>query len=196
MKTSEKIDLISKSLVKAQGEMGSVIKDSKNPFFKSSYATLNAVREAVIPPLTANGITVLQPMVTQDGKSYVETVLLHESGQFLSGQTEVVIAKANDPQAYGSGVSYSRRYSLMSMLSLGQEDDDGEAAMGRKAAYNKPAAASTSTMGSITVPSSSGVTLTNDAPKAEAPKRSSFKKPAAAPAAPVAEAKAEDTGWE
>lgn len=44
---------------------------------------------------------------------------------------QVTVAKANDPQAVGSGVSYARRYTLMSMLSLGAEDDDGESAMGR-----------------------------------------------------------------
>jgi hypothetical protein len=111
--------------------MGNALKDSKNPFFKSSYADLNAVREACLPALNANGVSVLQPTVHVDGRAYVETVLLHESGEFISSLTEVLCAKQNDPQAHGSGISYARRYGLQSLVNLGSTDDDGEGAMGR-----------------------------------------------------------------
>lgn len=131
MNKSESIIKISTALVKAQSEMGSATKDAKNPFFKSSYADLNAVREATIPVLNKNGITVLQPMTVFEGKSYVETTLLHESGEFLTSLTEIIVAKQNDPQAAGSAQSYARRYGLQSFLCVGAEDDDGEKSMGR-----------------------------------------------------------------
>jgi hypothetical protein len=132
MNRSETITKIASALVKAQSTMGNAVKDSKNPFFKSNYADLNSVREACLPALNANGVSVLQPTVHIDGKSFVETLLLHESGEFISSLTEVICAKQNDPQAHGSGVSYARRYGLQSMVNLGSADDDGESAMGRQ----------------------------------------------------------------
>jgi len=132
MNRSETITKIAAALVKAQGAMGNAVKDSKNPFFKSNYADLNAVREACLPALNANGVSVLQPTVHVDGRAYVETVLLHESGEFISSLTEVLCAKQNDPQAHGSGISYARRYGLQSLVNLGSADDDGESAMGRQ----------------------------------------------------------------
>jgi hypothetical protein len=131
MNRSESISKIAAALLKAQASMGNASKGASNPYFRSSYADLNAIREVVTPALNANGITVLQPTTTLDGKSYVETTLLHESGEFLSSLTEIVTAKQNDPQAAGSGISYARRYGLQSFLSVGAADDDGEAAMGR-----------------------------------------------------------------
>jgi hypothetical protein len=132
MNRSDSITKIASALVKAQGAMGNAVKDSKNPFFKSNYADLNAVREACLPALNANGVSVLQPTVHVDGRAYVETVLLHESGEFISSLTEVLCAKQNDPQAHGSGISYARRYGLQSLVNLGSADDDGESAMGRQ----------------------------------------------------------------
>lgn len=131
MNRSESIGKISSALVKAQSEMGNASKDSKNPFFKSSYADLNAIREVTIPVLNNHGITILQPTTVVDGKPYVETTLLHESGEYLTSLTEIIAPKQNDPQAHGSGVSYARRYGLQAFLCVGAEDDDGEKAMGR-----------------------------------------------------------------
>jgi len=128
---SASIDKLAGALLSAQSEMGNASKDSKNPFFKSKYADLNAVREASHPALNKYGITVLQPMVQKGDKSYVRTMLLHASGQYLASDTEVVCAKQNDPQSYGSAVSYARRYGLQALVSLGAEDDDAEAGMGR-----------------------------------------------------------------
>ena len=135
METSATITKIAAALLKAQRKMGNASKDAKNPFFKSSYADLNSVREACIPVLNEEGISVLQPTVVINGKTYVRTLLLHESGEFMSSDTEVVCSKQNDPQAHGSGISYSRRYGLQSFLNIGTADDDGEGAMGR----SKPA---------------------------------------------------------
>ena len=119
---------IAKAFIAAQKEMGNAIKDSKNPFFKSAYADLNSVREACLPALNANGIAVLQPIVQIDGKNFVKTLLLHESGESIEGLTEILFAKQNDPQAQGSGITYARRYGLQSLVNIGAEDDDGNKA--------------------------------------------------------------------
>lgn len=130
--TSENIVELAKALLKAQMEMGDATKGAKNPFFKSSYADLNSVREASHPALNKNGIWVGQPVVQKDGKSFLQTKLVHaESGQWMTSDVEIVCAKPNDPQAMGSAISYARRYGLQSMLSIGAVDDDGEAGTGR-----------------------------------------------------------------
>ena len=110
MNNSGSLIKIAPALLKAQKVMGDAIKDARNPFFKSSYADLNAVREAVIPALNEHGITVLQPMVSENGKQFVRTTLLHESGEMVWSDTEIVVGKQNDPQAAGSAISYARRY--------------------------------------------------------------------------------------
>lgn len=132
MNKSESIVKIASALLRAQQEMGNATKDSRNPFFKSTYATLNAIREATLPALNKHGIAVLQPMKLVDGRTVIETILLHESGEWVSSETPVVVSKLNDPQAEGSGQSYARRYGLQSLLNIGAEDDDAEAGMGRK----------------------------------------------------------------
>lgn len=131
MRLSANIAKISQAILLAQRSMGDAVKGSKNPFFKSSYADLNSIREAVMPALNANGITVMQPTVYEEGVAFVETLLLHESGEFIASVTPIVVAKQNDPQALGSAISYARRYGLQSLLSVGAVDDDGEGAMDR-----------------------------------------------------------------
>jgi hypothetical protein len=124
---------IATALLKAQSEMSNPKKGATNPFFKSKYADLNAIREAVIPVLNSNGISVLQPIVHTDGKNFVKTILLHESGELMHSLTEIVYNKLNDAQAQGSGISYARRYALQSFVCVGADDDDGQ-----KAVQNKP----------------------------------------------------------
>jgi hypothetical protein len=128
------------ALLRAKTNMGAAIKDASNPFFKSKYADLNAVKAACEPALAAEKIGVFQPIIQKDGKSYVRTLLLHESGEYFGGDTEIVCAKQNDPQAYGSAITYARRYGLQSLVGLGAEDDDGESAMNRSSAKTTPAA--------------------------------------------------------
>jgi hypothetical protein len=123
------IKQISTAFVKAQSEMSNAKKGSSNPFFKSKYADLNSIREASIPVLNAHGISVLQPIVHIDGKNFVKTILLHESGESLDSHTEIVYSKSNDAQAQGSGISYARRYGLQSFLCIGADDDDGNTAV-------------------------------------------------------------------
>lgn len=184
MNKSESIVKIASALVKAQAAMGNALKDAKNPFFKSSYADLNAVREACLPALNANGVSVLQPTVHADGKAYVETVLLHESGEFISSLTEILCAKQNDPQAHGSGISYARRYGLQSLVNLGSADDDGEGAMGRQKQFNAPPqrnlVAEVQQRAATTPAPVGSITITTPPPVAQpvVKKTVSFKKPA------------------
>ena len=130
MTSSTSITKIAVALVKAQSEMGNAKKDAINPFFKKSYADLNSVREATLPSLNKFGIVVLQPTCVLNGVDYVETLLIHESGEFISGFTKIVTDKPNDAQRHGSGLSYARRYGLQSMLSIGAEDDDANVISG------------------------------------------------------------------
>lgn len=128
---SENIEKLAAALVLAQSKMENAVKDSSNPFFKSKFADLNAVREACTPALNEAKISIIQPIVQTENGEYVETTLLHESGQWLSSLTKIVCVKDKDPQSYGSAISYARRYGLQALISLGAEDDDGEKAMGR-----------------------------------------------------------------
>lgn len=125
---SQTITKISAALLKAQAKMDNATKASKNPYFKSSYADLNSIREVSLPALNEFGIVALQPTVVQDGKKYVQTTLLHESGEYIACLTEILCAKENDAQQQGSGITYARRYGLQSLLNIGAEDDDGNAA--------------------------------------------------------------------
>ena len=120
---------IATALVKAQLEMVAPKKGSVNPFFKNKYADLNDVLSAVVPALNANGIVLLQPLVNIEGKNFVKTVLMHESGETFESLAEIFCSKQNDAQAYGSGISYARRYSLSSICGIGSEDDDGQKAV-------------------------------------------------------------------
>lgn len=132
---SEQISNLATALLKAQADIGSALKSATNPYFKSSYANLKDVIEAVKEPLNKNGVTFLQAVdMDSNGDAslpVVDTILLHESGQFLSTRTPVFCAKPNDPQAFGSGITYSKRYALQALMGLPTQDDDGEAAMNR-----------------------------------------------------------------
>lgn len=189
MNKSETITLISKALIQAQSEMGNALKDSRNPFFKSTFATLNAVREACIPVLNKHGIGVFQPTTVIDNKLYLETMLLHESGEFITGLYEVVVGKVNDPQASGAALSYARRYALQAMVNIGADDDDGESAMGRNT--KAPYVASTPTK--TFVPP---VNVKAEIEAAEKPKGGFGVKKEAAKITPKVETSTESEGWE
>lgn len=204
---SPTITKISEALLKAQRTMGGATKGSKNPFFKSSYADLNSLREACIPDLNANGVAILQPIIQKDGKTFVRTLLLHETGEFIGSDTEVIVAKQNDPQAHGSGISYARRYGLQALVFLAAEDDDGEKAMGRdnKSKSTFSASVSSSTARSdatfkTDVPSTLTATLDPNGKaasnaSAEAPKKVSSFRPKKTEAAPASNGNASE-GWE
>lgn len=130
MQTSETINEIAAALAKAQGEMAGASKDSANPFFKSKYADLASVREAVKGPFSKQGIAYVQSPSTNGAVVSVETMLLHTSGQWIRGEVSCT-AKDDSPQAVGSAITYLRRYALQSFAGVAPEDDDAEAAQGR-----------------------------------------------------------------
>ena len=118
---------IAAALSKAQAEMGKALKQSENPHFRSKYADLGAVMDACLPALNKHGIAVIQPTIDDDSGRYVETVLIHDSGEELRCRVPLIVSK-NDMQGYGSAVTYARRYGLMCMAGIAPEDDDGNAA--------------------------------------------------------------------
>lgn len=123
-----------KALVKAQTEMGAVLKNAQNPHLKNRYADLGAVMEAALPALHANGFALMQPSGTDEHGPYVDTVFLHESGADFRSRVHLLVGKG-DMQGLGSAQTYARRYGLLGMAGLAPEDDDGNAAVkGRQAA--------------------------------------------------------------
>lgn len=119
------------ALHKAQGQLRGVVKDSRNPHFKSSYASLESVVETVREPLQAAGLAFTQaPGVIVDGAIEVTTMLMHTSGQWLRSTLHVPLQK-RDPQGVGSAITYGCRYALMATLGLPPIDDDGESAVDR-----------------------------------------------------------------
>jgi ERF superfamily len=144
MKHSDNISTLAAALVKAQAKIGAAKKDSENPFFHSKYADLGQVIEACKEALLENGITVLQLVGSHgltyfddqgiehcDGKGqdYLDTIILHESGEFISERMGLAISQQHNPQAVGSAITYARRYALQSAMLIPTEDDDAESAM-------------------------------------------------------------------
>jgi hypothetical protein len=126
---------IAAAFVKAKRAFGPVLKDKTNPAFRSKYADLGACLEAIDAPCLDAGIAVYQETFEDATGVTVETVFLHESGESLRcGKFHVPAAK-QDPQGYGSALTYARRYSLLAACGMAPEDDDGNAA-------SKPSAAS------------------------------------------------------
>lgn len=129
---------IATALVKAQKQFGPALKTSTNPHFRSKYADLSACVEAVIDALNDNGIAMIQVMHECNDGVIVSTTFIHESGEVIDcGKLHVPAAK-QDPQGYGSALTYARRYSLMAAAGIAPEDDDGNAAS-RKREVVQPA---------------------------------------------------------
>ena len=122
---------IAAAFVKAQKAFGPALKSSTNPHFKSRYADLSACIEAVVDALNNNGIGLVQRCYDNANGVMVETVFVHESGEVLECGILQVPASKQDPQGYGSALTYARRYSLMAACGIAPEDDDGNSASRR-----------------------------------------------------------------
>ena len=116
------------AFIKAQKEFAPALKSSTNPHFKSKYVSLDGCVEAVIDALNNNEIGLLQVTHDHDHGVVVETMLIHSSGEQLSGGRLFVPATKLDAQGFGSALTYARRYSLMATCGIAPEDDDGNAA--------------------------------------------------------------------
>jgi len=123
MEKSENINELIVGLVGFHKEVGKIIKNAKNPFFKSNYGNLNSYLAEIKEPLSNNGLAVIQLPITNG----LTTMLSHTSGQYISESMTMQPSK-NDPQGQGSALTYMRRYSLASILNLNAEDDDGNEA--------------------------------------------------------------------
>ena len=131
IKSSESLGQLAAALAAAQATMGHASKDGKNPHFKSSYATLAAVIEAIREPLSKQGIA-FTSLASTDGLTVsVETRLMHKSGEWLSSTATAAVRDAS-PQVVGSAQTYLRRYGLQAICGLAAEDDDGEATRSAK----------------------------------------------------------------
>ena len=119
---------IAAAFVKSQRAFGPALKTSTNPHFRSNYADLAACVEAVIDALNANGIALMQRTFECKDGVMVETVFVHESGEVMECGILHVPAGKQDPQGYGSALTYARRYSLLAATGLAPEDDDGNSA--------------------------------------------------------------------
>jgi len=116
------------ALSKAQAQIKGAFKDSTNPHFKSRYADLESVIEAMRVPFAANGLGFIQS-ASADGQ-HMQTILVHSSGESITTQVPLIITK-NDMQGVGSAITYARRYGLAAACGVSQTDDDGTAATER-----------------------------------------------------------------
>jgi hypothetical protein len=112
-------------LLDVQRELPAIKKGMDNPYFKSKYADINAYIEVVMPVLIKHGVVLLQPLTTlPDGTPAVQTILTCETGERV--ESTCPLAKLTDPQKLGAYITYVRRYSIQSLLTLAAEDDDAE----------------------------------------------------------------------
>src|SRR5690606_27705887 len=120
-----------KALFKVKKKIQGVVKDQKNPFFKSNYADLNQHLETVEPIFEEYGLMLLQPPTVNESGNHVTTLVIHvETGEYIGGS--LTIPKLTDPQKILAAVTYFRRGCINSILSLKSLDDDGNTASGKK----------------------------------------------------------------
>jgi hypothetical protein len=124
---------IAQKLFKLQGEIGTIKKDSTNPHFKNSYFDINKLIETIQPLLQSNGLLLTQPILNGIQYSRITDV---ESGAFV--ESGIQLPNEINPQKMGSASSYYRRYSLVGLLALQGEDDDGNKASSKRIAPAKP----------------------------------------------------------
>lgn len=120
---------IAKALLTARKAFTAVVKTQINPHFKSRYADLQDVFNAVDDALADNGLVVVQAVMCDGTRTWLETRLIHvESGEDFRSDYPLQPGKTNDPQALGGALTYARRYALMALLGIAAEDDDGNTA--------------------------------------------------------------------
>lgn len=138
MKTSDSITKFAPAFVKAQAQVSGASKDCTNPAFKSKYANLESVTDAIRPAAAQHGLAYLQDATMIDGQRLLLTTrIIHESGEWIDFEMTMPISKV-DPQGFGSSVTYGRRYALSAAFGVAPEDDDGNAASGSSSGWTKP----------------------------------------------------------
>jgi hypothetical protein len=117
---------ILKKLAEFQKILQKVVRDSKNTHYKSKYASLDAVLDAIRDPLLEDGLIAIQRV---DEDFLITQIVDLDSGELV--ESKIKLIGATDMQKLGSALTYARRYSLLTLLGLGQEDDDGNLAAGK-----------------------------------------------------------------
>ena len=126
MNKSESIASLSKALVLAQSEFPRVAFNSTNPYFNSNYADLGAVIETSKPILKSHGLAVSQLVEGATGEVGITTLLIHESGEYISSCVTILVDGKNLAQEAGKSITYLRRYGLAAILGLyADQDNDG-----------------------------------------------------------------------
>jgi len=135
---SEHMGDLAAALCKVQGALRPAAMNANNPFFKKRYADLNSIWDSCRDLLHKHGLSVVQTMAdAASGYIAVDTLLVHTTGQWVSGRLTLPLTKA-DPQAAGSAITYARRYSLAAIVGIvSDEDDDAESTMPRKPAHHE-----------------------------------------------------------
>lgn len=134
--SSEKFDELAKALVNAQKQISSAQKKSTNPYFNSKYSDLAEVWRVAQEVLPKNGFAISQITTYEGTQLVLKTVLMHTSGQFISGV--LPITNLSDPQKMGICITYCRRYGLQAILSIPSEDCDAEGVMDRESSQKQP----------------------------------------------------------
>lgn len=157
MKSSESFSQLAAALALAQAEFTPIRKDKtvrvktrSGGEYTFTYATLDAIMTMVRGPLAKQGLFVVQSVVNEEvhqgnavlREELLETRLVHSSGEWISSTIPIMVAEGeNTNQAYGSGLSYARRYGVAPLLALvADEDDDGNAAAGNVAQQTRAGA--------------------------------------------------------
>jgi hypothetical protein len=128
MNASDSIKELATALAKAQGELMGAKKDTANPFFKSKYADLASIVEALKACFPKYGLAYVQTICTSEDGVGVETLLTHSSGEWVRSDPFYLPVNKADAQGFGSCATYARRYSLAAIAGVAPEDDDGNAA--------------------------------------------------------------------
>lgn len=122
MRTSEQVNDLATALATAQGKMSNATLNKINPHFKSKYADLAAIRDAVTLALASEGIAVVQLVGSDESGAFLATRLMHKSGQWV--ESVHPLPATAKPQEFGSALTYARRYSLAAICGISAEEDD------------------------------------------------------------------------
>jgi len=138
MKFSNETNELFHSLALAQAQLGKAKEDGRNPHFRSKYATLESVRDVVMPVFTSHGLSISQHPGLDGDNVTMTTVVGHASGQWMMSTAAVPIGKKADSHAYGSACTYLRRFAMAAIASaVTGEDDDGNAVSARGPAQER-----------------------------------------------------------
>jgi hypothetical protein len=119
---------LASAMAAAFGEIEAATKAANNPHFKSKYADLTTVIEAIKPALVKHGLFFTQHPAPHDRGVQIETFIHHAGGDSMSLGSLFVPANKADAQGFGSALTYARRYALVTAFGVPVEDDDGNAA--------------------------------------------------------------------